>query len=278
MELIKINKELFLIFNGDVRYEYLQKLLLKKGKNVKLSDNIRNECGIISPTLNKYTVIAIIPFNTCNEDQITLLRCLNERNIIVCGEICSYAQTIAKEKNIHVINILNDKKFCRDNAIITAEGTLANVINNTEFSINKSNILIFGYGNVGKELGKIFYNCNANVCIVSKESAEVKNAQKNHLHAFNLSNIKEKNMSKYSVIINSIPCKNIISNEILSNLRKNTLIIDLASGKENVDEKYCQNNGLKFLKTMSIPGKTAPLTAAEYILSAIERSLYSNLK
>ena len=73
-----------------------------------------------------------------------------------------------------------------------------------------------------------------------------------------------KNLCKMKVIFNTIPNLILDKSRIIL-LKKDTLIIDLASGKGGTDFESCEKQKISAIHYLAIPGKIAPITSAEYI-------------
>ena len=78
----------------------------------------------------------------------------------------------------------------------------------------------------------------------------------------------EKQIDKYDIIMNTIPSM-ILDKQILKKVSKNCVIIDLASNPGGVDRQEAKKLGIKVIWALSLPGKVAPLTSAEYIKDTI---------
>ena len=52
-------------------------------------------------------------------------------------------------------------------------------------------------------------------------------------------------------------------------VKKETLLIDLASNPGGIDKKAIKDRNLKFVWALSLPGKVAPTTSAEFIKNTI---------
>ena len=57
--------------------------------------------------------------------------------------------------------------------------------------------------------------------------------------------------------------------ERLKYIKKDCLLIDLASNPGGIDKKSVKDNKLKFVWALSLPGKVAPITTAEFIKDTI---------
>lgn len=77
---------------------------------------------------------------------------------------------------------------------------------------------------------------------------------------------------KYDVVFNTVP-KMIINGSMLRQLREDCLIIDLASKPGGVDFESAKRLGRNVIWALSLPGKTAPLTAGNIIRDTINNIL-----
>ena len=59
----------------------------------------------------------------------------------------------------------------------------------------------------------------------------------------------------------------------LENVRKDALVIDLASKPGGIDFEAAKDLKLNTIHALSLPGKYSPLSAAEYIYETIEHTL-----
>ena len=78
----------------------------------------------------------------------------------------------------------------------------------------------------------------------------------------------EDNLNKFDIIFNTIPVV-ILDEKKLNMINKNCLIIDLASSPGGVDKEIAEKKGIKTIWALSLPGKTAPITSAEYIKDSV---------
>lgn len=92
------------------------------------------------------------------------------------------------------------------------------------------------------------------------------------VNSIHLNNLDE-HLEKFDIIINTIPFQ-ILDSDRLDLLKKDVVIIDLASNPGGVDRKAAREKDLKVIWALSLPGKVAPLTSAEFI----KETLYHVLK
>ena len=74
--------------------------------------------------------------------------------------------------------------------------------------------------------------------------------------------------NKYEIIFNTIPYL-ILNKNILKNVRKDCLIIDLASKPGGTDFEECKKLGINAKLELALPGRVAPKTSAKYIKQSI---------
>ena len=79
----------------------------------------------------------------------------------------------------------------------------------------------------------------------------------------------ERVLPKYRLIINTVPDR-LLGEEQLMLLDPDALIIDLASAPGGVDFGAAEELGIRAILALSLPGKTAPVTAASVIAGTLD--------
>ena len=153
------------------------------------------------------------------------------------------------------------------NAISTAEGAIEVAISNTEKVLHGSNILILGFGRIGKVLAKKLEGLSAKVTCAARKNEDFAWIR---AYGYNTENINDlgENLSKYDLIINTVPYL-IINKERLEYIKKDCLLIDLASNPGGIDFKEAEAMNIKCIWALALPGKVAPVTTAEILKDAI---------
>ncbi len=167
---------------------------------------------------------------------------------------------------VEALDILKDENLVILNAISTVEGTINIAIKETQKNLYKSNILVIGYGRIGKILVDRLIAFKANVYC----SARGKDLT--WINTLGGESIKYENLNeqihKFDIIINTVPVL-ILNEERLRLLNKNVLLIDVASAPGGIDFKAAQEMNIRTLWELGIPGKVAPLSSAEYMKETI---------
>lgn len=261
----------YLVAVRDRRYEYLARLLAKDGAEVRTWGD-RPVFGIKNtPELSLLTqpVSLILPFNAGCDQQTEVVSELPEGSTVFGGKFCIFAERLAAEKNISCVNLLEDSIYNRMGALATAEGALAEAILHTPAVINGSQVLITGFGAVAKASARLFSAVGAKVSVAARKASARAEAEALGYTPLSLP-ITEAGL--YSLIINTVPSPDVLSAEVISSLPGSPVILELASGKDNIDPDACAERGLVLLRLPSLPGRTAPESAARYIRDAIYRS------
>ncbi len=157
------------------------------------------------------------------------------------------------------------------NAIPTAEGAIKIAIENTEYTLWQSNVLVIGYGRVGKILSNRLKALGANVTISARKPADFGLAE---ALGFGRINTQQLNVLplNFDIIFNTVDVK-VIDNITLKNC-KDTLFIDLSSFG-GFDIKEAERLGIKAIKAPGLPGKIAPKTAADILSNTITHIINS---
>lgn len=256
------------IIGEDERSKYLRNLYGECNANIK-------EAQII---------ICPIPFTRdgikINNSNMSIEELLNLENIefktIFTGAIDEIAKEKLNEKNIKVIDIMENESFAIKNAIATAEGAIKKVIEMTPFTINQSNILILGYGRIGKILSRYLSSFGAKIFVEARSKRDIALIKSMGYNEVELENL-DSFLPNMNVIINTIPSLIIDKNRV-ELLDKNSYVIDLASTPGGVDFEALKNRDINTCWYLSIPSKDSPLSAAKYIKETIDEINRGNEK
>ena len=156
-------------------------------------------------------------------------------------------------------------------AIPTAEGAIKIAIENTDYTLWKSDILVIGYGRVGKILANRLKALGANVTVSARKPADFGLAESVGLGRINTTELNTLPLN-FDIIFNTVDIK-VIDNNTLKSC-KDTLFIDLSS-LGGFDLKEAERLGIKAIKAPGLPGIIAPKTAAEILSNTITHIINS---
>ena len=212
-----------------------------------------------------------MPFSHVKLSLEEFIECLDGKTLIA-GNITEQVRNILDEKSIVYIDLLKREEFSVLNTISTAEGTIQIAMEETQRTVHGRNVLIMGFGRIGKVLSKMLSGIGAKVYCEARKNEDIAWIKAYGYESIHLNDL-DKHLGKFDIIINTIPFQ-ILDDNRLNLLKKDILIIDLASNPGGVDRKAAKEKNIKLVWALSLPGKVAPVTSAEFI----KETLYHALK
>lgn len=223
------------------------------------------------------TIIGPIPFtkdgeklnSPFSEKEIyikDLFPMLKEKTLIA-GPISPKMKEELKKNKTRVIDIMEIEELVIYNTIATAEGAIKVAIENTEINLHGSKILILGFGKVAKTLAYKLKGLSAEVTCAARRSSDLSWIETLGYEVQNINKLG-KDLEKYDIIFNTVP-QIILTESELRCIKKEALIVDLASKPGGVDQQKIKEMGMKYVWALALPGKIAPLASAKYIRDTI---------
>ena len=244
---------------------------LEKG-TIDISEEKTFDNNLERDKQNKKIIIGPIPYST---DGKTLYApfCNKKLDINLLKDKKIIAGKIPEEvADIKSIDILKNEYFTIRNTVPTAEGAIAKAIELTDINIDKANIMVLGFGRVGKTLCYKLKNLGANVYAEARKERDLAWIDVFGYNAIPLEKINE-NICKMDIIFNTIP-ELILDKSKLILMNEKTLIIDLASKPGGTDFESANKMGIKAILYSGIPGKIA----SEYEAELIKEVIYKEIK
>ena len=260
----------FCIIGGDLRSFFLAKILSREKHEVKLYgfDKLENfkECEKYDEMIkNSDNIVLPIPFSKDNQyvnmpfsnKDIAIREIFYylENKTIFVGNIHQELKEELHRKHNQVIDFMKKEEFAILNAIPTAEATIEIILKNTKKILQNSNCLIMGFGRIGKVLAYKLKGLSAKVTCMTMSEEEKAWAVAYRYETTKIENL-QKNCTKfkqYDIIINTIP--KVIFREELKEIKKETLVIDLASKPYGIDRKIAEQEKLNFIEALGLPRK-----------------------
>lgn len=170
-------------------------------------------------------------------------------------------------QGLHAIDYLEREELAVRNAVPTAEGALAIAINETKVTLFGSKCLVIGYGRLGKVLAADLKALGAHVTVSARRQSDLAWILTGGYRPVQTAEIYGK-LPEYDLIFNTVPAL-VLGRKELQKCRPETVVIDLASLPGGLDYTAAQQLGLKCIQALSLPGKTAPASAAVIIKDTI---------
>jgi len=174
-----------------------------------------------------------------------------------------------EEKN-GVFDYTKREEFALKNAYLTAEAALAVAIENSDLSLVNSSVLICGFGRIGRALKRYLepFSRDITVCVRNENSAALARCENAKTIGFE----GLKNCSDYDFIFNTVP-QPVFNETELKSIKKDALLIDLASFPGGVDTHYAKLLGINLITARGLPGKYSPKSAGEILAHTVIKIL-----
>jgi len=156
-------------------------------------------------------------------------------------------------------------------AIPRVEEIIKIAIEQTEDTIYGSDILVLGYGIIGKMLCKKLKFLGGNIYCAARKETDLSWIREGGYIPVSYQELK-KYTAQMDIIINTIP-NIILKEETLCKMSKNTLIIDMASKPGGVDKNIAKLYKIRVITSLDNTEKISPRVAAKYIKRIIEREI-----
>ncbi len=275
----------FAVIGGDRRNIFLAKALREDGHIVRMfgfslydKESVVEEDSLFSAITGAEYIIGGTPvsgnginFNAsyspssifCDD----VFRLIRAEQTFMGGYIRPEVLDMAKKYNVKTIDLLQYESLSILNAIPTAEGAVKIAIDETDITLHDSNILVMGFGRIGKMLCKILSSFSAKITVAVRSdeaSALVKSYGYDVINSSRMNN----RLHEFQIIFNTVP-HILLDKTNLKFIKDNTLIIELASPPFGVDYEASKDFNIRVLFANSLPGIVAPKTVANYIKETI---------
>ena len=280
-----------LVLGGDLRYlEIISDLSINNSvdvvgyKNTFINDRINN-INMDDVCISKYGSI-IFPVNGVMDGNLINCRFNNtsieipddflvgcrKDALIFSGISTPCLDKLLSNASMECFYLMKDNDVIKSNSIPTVEGIIADIIYNTEFTINGSNVLVFGYGNIGKVLVKYLNMLGANVTVSVILSSDKDILDSNGINCFYSSDVHSliNSIGFNDIIINTVP-NTVIDNSLIKYINRDSYVLDISSHPHGVDREVLDEFFIKNKLYLGIPGKVAPKTSGKILSKKINQ-------
>lgn len=196
-----------------------------------------------------------------------IFRCVPKAVPVLYGGAEELVSAFSKKYGVTCINYAANEAFQTANAISTAEGAIELMLRESDRTLCGSTCLVIGYGRIGKQICRLLHAFGARVYASSR-----KREHRIMIHAAGDIPVHTKNIGDVIAscdwVINTVPHV-VLDRSVLERVPKNAVILDLASRPGGVEQEAARTLGKRVLWALSLPGKTAPLTAAEDLADSL---------
>ena len=155
------------------------------------------------------------------------------------------------------------------NGWITAEATIAEVLQQSEKSIFGQKVLITGYGCCGEKIAKLFAKLGARVIVAARRGAVRETVVKDGFEAIAFEQL-EKTLVDVATVINTVPAQ-VLTEDCIRRMPHESLIIDIASKPGGTDFEAAKRYGIKAKLALGLPGIYTTASSAQLLKDAISQ-------
>ena len=245
--------ERFLFIGGDARMSYAAEYLNKE-----------LECTFTPEGLFD---AAVLPLPIKPDFDLTLLDGAVKRGgrIFAGGSFPELEEYCARhELTLH--NYLAREELQVLNAVPTAEGAIEIMLRELDITLWGARVLITGFGRIGEVMTRMLTALGSKVTVCARRSEQLAKAEGMGCDTVTFSGELDTLLPQFDAIVNTVPAV-VFDRQRLLLLKKGCLIVDLASKPGT--ESGVQTEA-KIIHALSLPGKTAPITAGKIIGKTIE--------
>lgn len=275
------------IIGGDLRIVKLADMLNLDGYKVytygleqaKMSDDIEKCNSLEEVTSKSNIIVSSIPLTSdevnvntpFSKSKIKIAEMAQyvKGKIFIAGRIEDNLFELFKETK--VIDLLKREELTVLNTISTAEGAIQIAMEESTKTLHGSKILVMGFGRVSKILSNMLKGIGADVYCETRTTVNCAWIKAYGYKPILLDELDDK-LGDFDIIVNTIP-HIVLVKDRLKLLKRDCLIIDIASNPGGVDRRAAKELGIKLIWALSLPGRVAPITSAEFIKETLENIL-----
>jgi len=260
---------------GDVRSCYMAEYFSQKGYNTFCYGMGTRSCELKKISEADAVIMGLpavkdgLVYMPLSQEEIEFERLISlcsNRTKLFGGRFSCHDKAEAIQKGISLEDYSCDEIFQIENALYTAEGTVAKIIENTPGSVGSMSILVVGFGRIANALCVLLKSWPCKLTVYARN--DIARAR---CKTFGIDTVEYMNdLSDFDVIINSVPA-HIFTEALIGTVKRCALMVDLSARPGYVDKELCQKKGVKLLYLPGLPLSSAPQAAGIAAAKAVER-------
>lgn len=207
------------------------------------------------------------PFSSSPPPISRCLRAVSPFAAVFGGMVSGEIQRMAEMYGLFIHDYYRREELIVRNCIPTAEGALAIAMQETARTVFGSRCLVVGYGRVGKAAARLFDACGARISIAARGQEALAWAGIAGYESIPIGEMGDA-LPMADIILNTVPAR-LFDEALLDRMRPAGLLIDLSSKPGGVDLEAAKRLGRRVVWALSLPGKVAPVTAAEIVRDTV---------
>lgn len=182
---------------------------------------------------------------------------------VLIGTANKKVKNFARAFHVNLVTIATREDIGILNAIPTAEGALQIAMEELPITIHGCRSLVFGLGKCGLTLAWRLRALGSNVFGVTRSKEALAKADDLSIYTITYDQLND-HLPQFDLVYNTVPALVLTENRIQL-LKRDVLIIDLASAPGGTDFQTAERYGIKALLALGLPGKVAPKTSGQIL-------------
>lgn len=195
------------------------------------------------------------------------LQAVRPGTLLLAGRPGTPVCRAAREANLPLIDYFRRPELECLNAVPTAEGCLALLLQLRQRTIWESDFLVLGYGRIGRAVARRLDLLGGRVTVAARSAEQRANARCAGHKAVSLVQM-DTLLPEQDTVINTIPTM-VLPRQKLRQLPPQALVVDLASSPGGTDFAAAAELGIRAEHALALPGKCAPRTAGSLIVQTV---------
>lgn len=273
------------VLGGDMRQQKLAQALQSQGKQVALwgfDQSPQPQIQQKEQVLSSDVIILPLPVTPdgvhihmpLSKESMTfeeLLEQMPQESLAVGGNLPENVKLLSARAGRELVDYFERGELKIRNSVPTVEGAVQIAMEEMGITLHGCRALVLGYGRIGKLLCHTLGHLGCHVTAAARKYSDLA-----WIRCFGYEGVPfatySQHLGEYDVIFNTVPQK-VLTGQELREIKKDALIIDLASKPGGVDMEAAREAGVRCIWALSLPGKVAPVTSGEIILETVEHIL-----
>lgn len=183
------------------------------------------------------------------------------------GVVNAEWQEFFEEQQMEYWDFMKLPEVVEGNAWITAEGTVAEVLQMGQRSIRGQRMLVTGYGCCGAKIARVFSDLGAQVIVAARRAEVRARAEKDGFLTTDFEGGPDF-MEQVKTVVNTVPAL-VVTEEYIRRLPKDAVIVDIASRPGGTDFDAAKRYGIKAKLALGLPGIYTTTSSAGLLKNAI---------
>lgn len=263
-----------ILFVTDQRQKHLAECLANRTEVVPVEQAAREAFRPVIFSAER--IILPTPVSKLNQKKEEFHRMLpwfGREQLLFGGKLPADLQENLRQRQIPFYDLMEDETVTLENAGITAEAVVAEVISRSSYSVKGQKIIITGYGRCAKAAAEKLAALGAKITILARSREARKAAHRDGYCAVDFAYGPQEAYGTRT-FINTVPAR-VVNDQIFAEMHKDALVLDIASSPGGCDLEAAKKYGIKVIPALGLPGIYTTKSSAIVLADAIQRKTYS---